>query len=132
MVHVSAAIIRNENGDILACKRGPGGVCAYLWEFPGGKQEPGESEEECLLRECEEELGVTLIIEDVFARTVHAYPDRKIAFTFYNARIKEGTPTLIVHEQLRWMPAQDMREEEFCPADDVIIQDLKRDIRQRI
>ena len=61
MLQVSAAIIRNAKGQILVCRRGPGGNCAYLWEFPGGKQEPSESPEECLMRECQEELGIALV-----------------------------------------------------------------------
>lgn len=127
MVHVCAAIIKNGRGEILACKRGPGGVCAYLWEFPGGKQEPGEGPEACLVRECKEELDVTVGIDGVFAKTVHAYPDREIAFTFYDAHMIEGTPSLIVHEELQWMQPAQMQEEAFCPADFVIIQRLKRE-----
>ena len=57
MILVSAAIIRNTAGEILICQRGAGGSCAFLWEFPGGKQEAGETAADCLVRECREELG---------------------------------------------------------------------------
>ena len=61
-VRVAAAIIRNADGRILICRRGQGGSCAFLWEFPGGKQEQGENMEECLVRECREELGIEIAV----------------------------------------------------------------------
>ena len=68
MTRVSAAIIKNSDNEILICRRGPGGSCEFLWEFPGGKIEPGESPEECLVRECLEELEIEIEVLDSLKR----------------------------------------------------------------
>lgn len=123
MLKVTAAIIR-QDGKILICQRGEGGNCAFLWEFPGGKLEAGESEEECLIRECEEELGVHITIQGIFAETTFQYPDRRIAFTFFNANISSGELTPTVHKQVRWVTPKELSEYDFCPADTEIVQNL--------
>lgn len=123
MLKVTAAIIRQE-GKILICQRGAGGHCAFLWEFPGGKLEAGESEEECLIRECEEELGIHIAIQGVFAETTFQYPDRRIAFTFFDANITSGELMPTVHKQVRWVAPQELPEFDFCPADTEIVQKL--------
>ena len=69
MILVSAAIIRNTAGEILICQRGAGGSCAFLWEFPGGKQEAGETAADCLVRECREELGIEIDIVALLEQT---------------------------------------------------------------
>ena len=78
MILVSAAIIRNTAGEILICQRGAGGSCAFLWEFPGGKQEAGETAADCLVRECREELGIEIDIVALLEQTSYTYPDNKI------------------------------------------------------
>ena len=122
---VTAAVIQ-ENGKILICQRGAGGNCAFLWEFPGGKLEPRESKEECLIRECEEELGIRITVGSVFAETTYQYPDRKIAFTFFNAQIVAGEIVPKVHHQVRWVTSAELSKYEFCPADIEIIEMLNR------
>lgn len=77
MILVSAAIIRNTAGEILICQRGAGGSCAFLWEFPGGKQEAGETAADCLVRECREELGIEIDIVALLEQTSYTYPDNK-------------------------------------------------------
>lgn len=124
MIHVTAAIIRQQD-KILICRRGPGGNCAFLWEFPGGKLEPGETMEECLLRECEEELGIQISIQGVFAKTTYRYPDREIAFTFYSAEIVKGEVTAKVHREFRWVTPEEINRYEFCPADVEIVEMLR-------
>lgn len=123
MLKVAAAIIRKE-GKILICQRDAGGNCAFLWEFPGGKLESGESEEDCLIRECEEELGIRIIPQSVFAETTFQYPDRRIAFTFFDAVIESGELTPRVHRQVRWVAPEELPEYDFCPADIEIAQKL--------
>ena len=125
MLQVSAAIIRNAEGQILICRRGPGGNCAYLWEFPGGKQEPFESPEECLVRECQEELGVEIVVEGLYEHFSYAYPDQAIDFHFFNARIIKGKPEIRVHSEIRWVSPQDLIPEDFCPADITMVHHLK-------
>jgi len=123
MTKVAAAIIRK--GDkILICKRGAGGNCEFLWEFPGGKQEENESLEECLERELREELGVKIRIKGVFEKTTYKYADREIFFTFFNAEIVEGEPEPEVHEEIRWVSPGELSEYEFCPADVEIVKKL--------
>lgn len=86
MILVSAAIIRNTAGEILICQRGAGGSCAFLWEFPGGKQEAGETAADCLVRECREELGIEIDIVALLEQTSYTYPDNKIGLSFFAAK----------------------------------------------
>ncbi len=115
MLNVTAAIIR-QNGKILICKRG-NGSCAHLWEFPGGKIEAGETAFECIVREIREELSVEIRPISVFAEYAYSYPDRDIAFTFIEAELVSGEPTLCVHEEIRWVLPSELNSVEWCPAD---------------
>ncbi len=117
MIQVSAAIIHNDDGEILICQRKDGGNCAFLWEYPGGKQELGETPEGCLVRECKEELEIEIQIDAIFAKTTYTYPDREIAFSFYDAHIIEGTPKMNVHNDMNWIRPGDLHKYPFCPAD---------------
>ncbi len=124
-LRVAAAIIRNSEGRILICRRGEGGSCAYLWEFPGGKQMQGESIEECLVRECREELGVGIAVQGRFATVYHAYPEQELLLDFFEADLTQGTPALRVHSDMAWVEASRLDAYEFCPADADIITRLK-------
>lgn len=123
MIQVTAAIIR-QNDRILICKRGAGGSCAFLWEFPGGKLEVGETLEECLIRECKEELEIDIAIKCIFAETTYKYPDREIAFTFFTAEIMGGELKMNVHNDMQWVLPSELKDYEFCPADMEIIRRL--------
>lgn len=117
MIQVAAAIIRNDQGDILLCRRGPGGECAGLWEFPGGKIEPGETAYDCIVREIREELGVRIWAKSVLLRTTYTYPARAIDFTFFDAAIQEGGITPRVHREIVWVKPEDILTYDLCPAD---------------
>ena len=91
MVEVVAALIWHEN-KFLICQRPTTKSCALLWEFVGGKVEPGETKEQALIRECQEELGITLSVGDVFTEVVHTYPDITVHLTLFHANIAQGTP----------------------------------------
>ncbi len=117
MVHVAAAIIRNQNGEFLICQRGPSGSCANLWEFPGGKLEPAETLEACLIRECMEELNVTVAIDYFYDETEYAYPDKTVRLSFFFAHILEGEPQLNVHTAIQWAKPEELSGYPFCPAD---------------
>ena len=123
MLEVAAAMIEKE-GKILICRRGAGGSCAYLWEFPGGKQEPGETLEECAVRECREELELTIRISGRFERVTHRYPDREVALTFFRAQCVGGSLHNHVHEEVRWVRPAELLEYEFCPADAGVVRRL--------
>jgi len=126
MTKVAAAIIRRDD-KILICKRGAGGNCEFLWEFPGGKQERGETLEECLERELKEELGIKIRINGVFDETTYKYSDREISFTFFNAEISEGEPVPSVHQEIRWVYPAELKDYEFCPADKEIVKKLSEE-----
>jgi len=96
-----------------------------LWEFVGGKVEPGETREQALIRECQEELAVTVAVQDVFMEVDHVYPDLTVHLTLFNASIAEGIPQKIEHNDLRWITVEEIDQYPFCPADEEILRRLK-------
>jgi 8-oxo-dGTP diphosphatase len=116
MIEVVAALIWDENR-FLICRRPEHKARPLLWEFPGGKVEPGESMEKALIRECFEELGIVLAVGSVFCDTVYAYDDITIHLTVLNAVISEGKLQLLEHADLRWIKKNDIMFYSFCPAD---------------
>ena len=124
MTDVVAALIWD--GDkFLACQRPANKARGLLWEFVGGKVEPGETPEQALIRECREELDVTVAPRDVFMTVIHEYPDLTVRLILFNAVIAEGTPQLLEHNDLRWITTAQIDELEFCPADEEILKKLK-------
>jgi 8-oxo-dGTP diphosphatase len=124
MIQVAAAIIQNSQEQILICKRGPGGSTAFLWEFPGGKREVNESLTECLIRECQEELRITISVGDVYATTSYKYPENTIDFVFFKASIQSGELAPTVHDEVLWVRPDELTQFNFCPADIDIIERL--------
>ena len=124
MTEVVAALIWDENR-FLACQRPAHKARGLLWEFVGGKVEPGETKEQALIRECQEELAVTVAVRDVFMEVDHVYPDLTVHLTLFNASIVEGIPQKIEHNDLRWIPVEEIDQYEFCPADEEILRRLK-------
>ena len=124
MTEVVAALIWDENR-FLACQRPAHKARGLLWEFVGGKVEPGETREEALIRECQEELAVTVSVQDVFMEVDHVYPDLTVHLTLFNASVAEGTPQKIEHNDLRWITVEEINQYEFCPADEEILRRLK-------
>ena len=88
-----------------------------LWEFVGGKVEPGETKEQALIRECREELAVTLSVDDVFMDVIHEYPDLTVHLTLFNATIADGEPQKLEHNDIKWITPSEIPNYEFCPAD---------------
>ena len=124
MTEVVAALIWDENR-FLACQRPAHKARGLLWEFVGGKVEPGETREQALIRECREELAVTVAVQDVFMEVDHVYPDLTVHLTLFNASIAEGIPQKIEHNDLRWITVEEIDQYEFCPADEEILRRLK-------
>ncbi len=112
MIEVSAGVIYNEEGSILLCQRGEGRANAHLWEFPGGKREPGEDAAACLIRELMEELS--LPVTDV--REDFTWDHDGIRFTFLTAKTA-ARPTLTEHEDARFVPPRALPRFDLCPAD---------------
>lgn len=124
IVEVSAALIRR--GDtFMICRRPPEKARGLLWEFVGGKREKGETGEEALIRECREELAVTVEPRDIFFDVVHEYPDITIHLTVYNAVITDGAPQLLEHCGLEWITPEEIDDYDFCPADKDILAAIK-------
>ena len=124
MTDVVAALIW-EGDRFLACQRPAHKARGLLWEFVGGKVEPGESLEDALIRECREELDITVAPRDVFMEVIHEYPDLTVRLTLFNAAIAEGTPKALEHHDIRWITVREIDGLEFCPADEEILKKLK-------
>ena len=124
MVEVVAALIWDKER-FLICQRPANKARALLWEFVGGKAEAGESLQEALIRECREELSITVAVDDVFMDVIHEYPDITVHLTLFSSRIAEGVPTLLEHNDLRWIRVDEIDNFDFCPADIDILKRLK-------
>lgn len=124
VTEVVAALIWD--GDrFLICQRPAHKARGLLWEFVGGKMEPGETKDQALIRECREELAVTLSVGEVFMEVDHEYPDLNVHLMLFNAAISEGTPQMLEHNDIRWITAEEIPQYEFCPADKAILKKLK-------
>lgn len=124
MTDVVAALIWQ--GDrFLICRRPAHKARGLLWEFVGGKTEPGETREAALVRECMEELAVTVEVGDVFMEVDHVYPDLTVHLTLFNAGISEGTIRLLEHNDAKWITVDEIDKFDFCPADEEILEQLK-------
>jgi len=124
MVEVAAALIWDKDR-FMICQRPADKARGMLWEFVGGKLEAGETGEQALIRECREELDITVSVGDVFMDVVHEYPDITVHLTLFNAAIAEGEPRLLEHNDLRWITTEEIPGYEFCPADTVILEKLR-------
>lgn len=109
----------------MICQRPSHKARGLLWEFPGGKVEAGETKQAALIRECREELAVTLSVDEVFMAVTHTYPDITVHLTLMNARIEEGVPKKLEHQDIRWITAAEIDQYPFCPADREILDKLK-------
>ena len=110
----------------LACQRPAHKARGLLWEFVGGKVEPGETRQQALMRECREELDVEIGVSDIFMEVTHRYPDLTVHLTLFNARILSGTPRKLEHNDIRWITVGEIDQYSFCPADEEILERLKR------
>ena len=120
MVEVVAALIW-EGGKFLACQRPAHKARGLLWEFVGGKVEPGETKAQALIRECREELAVEIAVGDVFMDVIHEYPDITVHLTLFHATIAAGVPQRIEHNDIRFITPAEIPNYAFCPADEEIL-----------
>ena len=125
MVEVVAALIW-KNNKFMICQRPVHKARGLLWEFVGGKVEPGETKEHALIRECREELNVLLSVGDVFMDVVHEYPDLTVHLTLFNATIAKGKPQKIEHNDIQWITPSEIQNYEFCPADEEILKEITK------
>ena len=123
-VIVTAAVIERE-GAFLVARRPPGVHLAGLWEFPGGKCDPGETLRDCLSREILEELGCGVSIGDEIYTASHEYPERTVHLHFFDCRL-EGEPVANIGQELQWVPRAALTALSFPPADHQLIERLVR------
>jgi 8-oxo-dGTP diphosphatase len=116
---VVACALIDPDGRVLIAERPPQKAMAGLWEFPGGKIEAGERPEETLIRELNEELGITVKEPCLapFTFTSHTYPDFQLLMPLYVCRRWEGTPQPLEHSALKWVRPRDLSQYAMPPAD---------------
>ncbi len=124
---VPAALITRK-GTFLIARRKPGGECGLLWELPGGKREPGETDEETLRRELREELAVDCVVGSWYHTTVHRYrPDKIVELRVFLVGLLGAVGTLADHEEIAWITPGDAAKYRFAPADLPVIERIVRD-----
>ncbi len=123
MTEVVAALIWDK-GKFLICQRPRHKARAFLWGFVGGKVEPGETKEQALIRECQEELAVTISVNQFFMDVIHKYPDITAHLTLFNAVIAEGVPQKLEHNDIRWITPNEIANYHFCHADEEILEKI--------
>jgi mutator protein MutT len=116
---VTAAVVRRD-GQVLIARRLPSGPRGGLWEFPGGKVEPGESPEEALRRELREELGVAVEVGPLLMRVDHDYPDRAIRLVAYDCTLAAGDPEPLECAEVSWVAPAELVTYPLAPADEPI------------
>jgi len=126
---VVAALIW-ENGRFMICQRPAHKTRGLLWEFVGGKVEPGESKQQALIRECKEELDVLIRVDPVFMEVCHEYPDMTVQLTLFHAVIIQGQPKRLEHQDIQWITPAQISQYDFCPADQAILERIAAEYGQ--
>lgn len=126
-LEVVCALIINENGKLLACRRGPNTSLPGKWEFPGGKVEINETPESALKREIQEELEIFISIRATLDTVTHHYPHFTIALSPFLCQIIDSQPPkCIEHAEIRWVNLSELSSLEWAEADLPIIEQYKR------
>ncbi|PWC06070.1 (deoxy)nucleoside triphosphate pyrophosphohydrolase [Mycetocola zhujimingii] len=125
-INVVGAVIRRD-GSILCAQRGAGGSLAGMWEFPGGKIEPGETPREALEREIVEELQCRVSVGAQVTSTVHEYDFGIVTLTTYYCELVEGIPVLSEHDAVVWLQPSQLRTLEWAPADVPAVELIERE-----
>jgi 8-oxo-dGTP diphosphatase len=129
MTEVVAAFIC-EKDKFLICQRPANKPQGLLWEFVGGKVEPGETKQQALIRECYEELAITVEVGELWQEVTYAYPERTVHLSLFRANVTAGTPQKLEHAALRWITPAEIPNFDFCPADIAFLEALyKKDQR---
>ena len=123
IIEVVAALIWDKD-KFLICQRPVGKASELLWEFVGGKVEKGETKQQALKRECQEELNVIIAVGDALAQVAHDYPHGTINLTLFNATIVSGVPQKLEHNDIKWITKAEISNYDFCPADIQLLKSL--------
>ncbi len=123
---IGVAVIWNQTGQILIDRRKASGTMGGLWEFPGGKIEPGETVEECIIREIREELAIEIKVGEQLISIDHTYPTFHLTLTVHHCQYVSGVPQPIESEEIRWVSVADLANYQFPAANIAIITALKK------
>lgn len=126
MTQVAAALIW-DGPRFMICQRPAHKARGLKWEFVGGKLEPGETRPQALIRECREELDITVAPLELFMELDHHYPDIDIHLSLYHCTIAAGVPRLLEHADLRWILPEEIPDYDFCPADQEILKKIQKE-----
>lgn len=111
---------------LLITQRQPGAHLGGLWEFPGGKREPGETYEGCLARELREELGIEVEVQELIEEIKHQYPEKTVQLRFFRCAWREHEPRALGCAALTWITAEQLSDYPFPPADARLLQRLQQ------
>ena len=126
-IRVAAAIIKRDNNgqaEIFSTQRGYGAYKDW-WEFPGGKIEEGETAEEALLREIQEELGVEVVIEELLCSVEYDYPEFHLSMDCFFCHVESGEIKLLEHEAAKWLNVDNLYSVKWLPADDDVLKKIE-------
>jgi 8-oxo-dGTP diphosphatase len=129
-IDVVGAVIFNDHKEILCALRSKSMSLPGLWEFPGGKIETGETPQQSLIREIQEELDCAIEVSELIADTTHEYPTVIVRLMTYRSTIVQGTPVPKEHEKLVWLPLKELDSIEWAPADLPTIHELQKYISE--
>lgn len=129
--NIGVAVIWNDSGKILIDRRKQSGLLGGLWEFPGGKQEDGESLEACIQREIREELAIAIEVGEHLITIDHAYTHFRVTLNVYHCRLISGEPQPIECDEIRWVTLAEIDQFPFPAANVKIIEALRQDADKR-
>lgn len=129
-VEVVGAVISNDKNEILCALRSQGMSLSGMWEFPGGKIEPGETQQQTLVREIQEELNCTITVGDFVTDYYHEYPNIGVHLHTYYAELASGKPSPQEHERLEWVPVEKLIELNWAPADIPTVNKVMKDFKR--
>ena len=123
-IEVSAALIFHK-GKLLITQRRAGAHLGGLWEFPGGKREPNETFEQCLVRELDEELGIEVEVGKLFEEISHAYAEKSVQLKFFVCKLISGKPQTLDCAAFKWVGKAELDDFDFPAADSRLLEKLR-------
>ena len=130
-LQIAVGIIRNENNEIFITRRAADAHMANKLEFPGGKIEPQESVEDCIMREIKEEIGIEIEVGNHLITVDHAYTHFKVSLIVHHCRYLSGEPQTLACDEIRWVAPETLHEFPFPKANKRIIEALETHINSQ-